>query len=70
MDLGFTGGMVKKAGSFFSYGEIRLGQGRENAKAYLKQNEDIALKLEQEIRDAPAIVSIPVRQKPAATSSS
>jgi recombination protein RecA len=69
LDLGVAGGIIKKAGAFFTYGEIKLGQGRENAKIYLKQHGDIALQLDQEIRNAPAIVSIPVKQKAGTISS-
>ena len=50
LDLGVASGMVKKAGSFFAYGETKLGQGRENAKDYLKQNPEVASQLEHEIR--------------------
>jgi recombination protein RecA len=41
---------VKKAGTFFSYGDIRLGQGRENAKQYLSQNPEQAQEIEQKVR--------------------
>jgi recombination protein RecA len=50
IDLGVEQGLVKKAGAFFSYGDIRLGQGRENAKQYLIQNPDLAQEIEREIR--------------------
>jgi recombination protein RecA len=50
VDLGVELGLIKKAGAFFSYGDIRLGQGRENAKEYLRQNLELAQKIEQEIR--------------------
>ena len=52
IDLGVTVGIVKKLGSFFNYGELRLGQGRENAKAYLRENPELADQLEREIREA------------------
>jgi recombination protein RecA len=67
LDLGVAAGMVKKAGAFFAYGEVKLGQGRENAKAYLKEDGDIALQLEQEIRNSPDIASISLKQKTATT---
>ena len=57
IDLGVELGLVEKAGSFFSYGGIRLGQGRENAKQYLKQNPESAEEIEQRIR-ASAITSV------------
>jgi len=50
IDLGVEQGTVKKAGSFFSYGDIRLGQGRESAKVYLAQNPELAAEIEQRIR--------------------
>jgi len=52
IDLGVNLGVVKKLGSFFNYGELRLGQGRENAKAYLRENPELANQIEQEIRAA------------------
>jgi recombination protein RecA len=54
IDLGVTLDVVKKLGSFFSYGELRLGQGRENAKAYLRENPELAKQIEDEIRAASA----------------
>lgn len=50
IDLGVAMGMVKKTGAFFSFGETRLGQGRENAKEYLRQNQEIASEIERQIR--------------------
>jgi recombination protein RecA len=50
IDLGTGLGLLKKAGTFFSYGDIRLGQGRENTKQYLNQNPELAQEIEQQIR--------------------
>jgi recombination protein RecA len=50
IDLGLELGLVNKAGTFFSYGDIRLGQGRESAKQYLIQNPELAQEIEQRIR--------------------
>ena len=50
VDLGVSLGLLKKSGAFFSYGDIRLGQGRESAKQYLKQNPELAQELEEKIR--------------------
>ncbi len=50
VDLGAELGLVKKVGTFFSYGDVRLGQGRENAKQYLSQNPELAGEIEQQIR--------------------
>src|ERR1700753_457362 len=50
IDLGLEMGLVKKSGAWFTVGDIRLGQGRENAKEYLRQNSDVALALDEQIR--------------------
>jgi recombination protein RecA len=52
VDLGVKIGLVTKSGSWFSIGEERIGQGRDNAKQYLKDNPAMAQKLEQQIRGA------------------
>ena len=54
VDLGAALGPLRKTGSFYSYGELRIGQGREAAKNFLRQNTETAEALEQEIRDAAA----------------
>jgi len=50
LDLGVKAGIVEKSGSWFSYDSIRIGQGRENAKSYLKENADMAERIENAIR--------------------
>lgn len=50
VDVGVKEGIVQKSGAWFSYGDVRLGQGRENAKQYLKDNPEIALEIENKIR--------------------
>jgi len=50
LDVGLEMGLLKKSGAFFSYGETRLGQGRENAKEFLRQNPEIRDQIEREIR--------------------
>ena len=50
IDVGVEMGLIKKSGAFFSFGETRLGQGRENAKDFLRQNSDVAQALEEQIR--------------------
>ena len=47
VDLGVDSNVLKKMGAFFSYGELRLGQGREAAKEYLRQNPDVAREIEE-----------------------
>ena len=54
IDLGTQAGFLKKTGAFYSYGDVRLGQGRENAKSFLQSNEEIATALEQDIRGSQA----------------
>jgi recombination protein RecA len=50
LDLGVKAGLVEKSGAWFSYDSIRIGQGRENAKTYLKENPEVADRLERSIR--------------------
>ncbi|MFT4036075.1 MAG: recombinase RecA [Patulibacter sp.] len=55
LDLGIDHNVVGKSGSFFSYGETRLGQGRNNAKAFLDEHPDVAGAIQQEIYRAVGI---------------
>jgi recombination protein RecA len=50
LDLGADQGIIKKTGAFYSYGDVRLGQGRENAKELLERDGDLAREIEREIR--------------------
>ncbi|MCW3490754.1 recombinase RecA [Dethiobacter alkaliphilus] len=52
LDLGCDMDLVQKSGAWFSFGDDRLGQGRENARQFLKENPDIALTIERKIREA------------------
>ncbi|MEO0990576.1 MAG: recombinase RecA [Pseudomonadota bacterium] len=52
LDLGVRAGVVDKSGSWFSYGDERVGQGRENAKTFLKENPEVADEIEDKIRAA------------------
>jgi recombination protein RecA len=52
LDLGVKAGVVEKSGAWFSYGDERIGQGRENAKTFLKENTRMALEIEDKIRAA------------------
>jgi recombination protein RecA len=52
LDLGVKAGVVEKSGSWFSYGDERIGQGRENAKRFLKETPRVALEIEDKIRAA------------------
>ena len=56
LDLGVNAGIVEKSGSWFSYGDQRIGQGRENAKTFLSENTDIALEIERQVRENAGIL--------------
>jgi recombination protein RecA len=57
LDLGVKAGLVEKSGSWFSYDSVRIGQGRENAKEYLKTNPEVCDKLEAAIRSRTDVVA-------------
>jgi recombination protein RecA len=52
VDIGVKAGVVEKSGSWYSYGDERIGQGRENAKLFLKQNPGVAQEIEDKLRAA------------------
>jgi recombination protein RecA len=52
VDIGVKAGIVEKSGSWYSYGDERIGQGRENAKLFLKQNPAVAADIEDKLRAA------------------
>jgi recombination protein RecA len=54
LDVGLEMGLVEKSGAWFTYGTARLGQGRENAKDFLRQNPDVREELERQIRESVA----------------
>lgn len=56
IDLGVNANFVEKSGSWFSYGEQRIGQGRENAKIFMQENPDVAAELEAKIRENSGLV--------------
>ncbi len=60
LDLGVGAGIVEKSGAWFSYKDQRIGQGRENAKAFLKDNPDIAAEIEGVIRENAGLVPLPM----------
>jgi recombination protein RecA len=57
IDLGVKAGIIEKSGSWFSYGSERIGQGRENAKSYMKENPEAAAAIEAEIRRESGLTS-------------
>jgi recombination protein RecA len=66
IDLGIEHDVVQKSGSFFSYGDQRLGQGRNNAKAFLRESLDLAREIEERIHAAvrvddeePPVAAVP-----------
>ena len=59
LDMGVELETIKKMGSFYSYGELRLGQGRENAKAYLRENPTLTAEIEREVRAACSLPPLP-----------
>jgi len=67
IDLGLNRNIIKKSGAFFSYGEERLGQGRENAKNYLTEHPELARELEGQIRSESISVPKPVITADAST---
>jgi len=56
LDVGVDAGVIEKRGAYYSYGETRLGQGRENAKEFLRENPDVATVIEDDIRSAMGLV--------------
>jgi recombination protein RecA len=60
LDVGIAAGVLSKTGAWFNYGETRLGQGRENSREFLKQNPEIANKIEDEIRGKVASIEVGV----------
>jgi recombination protein RecA len=52
VDIGVENDIVQKSGAWFSYGDVRLGQGRENAKNFLKESPDLAREVEEKVRAA------------------
>jgi recombination protein RecA len=57
IDLGVKAGVVEKSGAWFSYDSQRIGQGRENAKTFLKENPDIATKIEAMVRQNAGLIA-------------
>jgi recombination protein RecA len=60
LDVGVASDLVTKTGAWFTYGDLRLGQGREQAKDFLRGNQDVAQRLETEIRGKVATINVPV----------
>ena len=70
IDLGVEKGILTKNGAFYSYGDMRIGQGRENSKQFLEDNAELAMEIETEIRreaglpaPAPAVAAVTPKSK-------
>ncbi|HEX2141244.1 MAG TPA: recombinase RecA [Candidatus Limnocylindria bacterium] len=60
LDVGIAAGILSKTGAWFNYGETRLGQGRENAREFLRANPELAAKVEDEVRGKVASIEVGV----------
>jgi recombination protein RecA len=58
LDIAVDVGTVEKRGSFYSYGETRLGQGRENVKSFLRDNPDLMQEIENQVREAKGLPTL------------
>jgi len=63
IDFGVKAGVVEKSGSWFSYDSQRIGQGRENAKTFLKEHPDVAAKIEAAIRQNSGVIAEQIDNK-------
>ena len=59
VDLGAALDVITKRGAFYSYGDVRLGQGRENAKEYIKQNPELMAEIEKTVREQALGAGLP-----------
>ena len=64
LDLGVKAGVVEKSGSWFSYDSQRIGQGRENAKQFLRDHKEVAEAIEKKIRDKSGIIAAAMMTSP------
>jgi recombination protein RecA len=67
LDIAVNNNLLEKSGSWFSYKGERIGQGRENARQFLKDNKDTMAKLDTEVRKALGLIATPTPATPAAT---
>ena len=68
LDLGVQAGIVDKSGAWFSYGSERIGQGRENAKTFFRENPDMTREIENRIRESAGLIAEAMLVKPDAGS--
>ncbi len=64
LDLGVNAGIVDKSGAWFSYGSQRIGQGRENAKTFMRENPSIAEEIERKIREKAGVLDSAMLEGP------
>jgi recombination protein RecA len=64
LDLGVQAGIIDKSGAWFSYGSERIGQGRENAKTFFRENPDMAAEIERKVRENAGLISDAMMGKP------
>ncbi|MCP4385110.1 MAG: DNA recombination/repair protein RecA, partial [Hyphomicrobiales bacterium] len=67
VDLGVKAGIVEKSGAWFSFDSQRLGQGRENAKLFLKENPAVANEIERSVRQAAGLIADQLLEETAQT---
>ena len=67
LDIAVNNNILEKSGSWFSYKGERIGQGRENARQFLKDNKDTMAKLDTEVRKALGLIATPAQSQPVAT---
>jgi recombination protein RecA len=67
LDIAVNNNILEKSGSWFSYKGERIGQGRENARQFLKDNKDTMAKLDAEVRKALGLIATPTQAQPAAS---
>ena len=65
IDLGVEHKIVGKSGAWYNYGDVRLGQGRENAKQFLRDNPDLAQEIETSLRIALGLPTFDKAEEPA-----
>ena len=59
VDLAVEAGMIQKSGAWYSYGDQRIGQGRENAKLFLRDNPELGSDVERRVREALGLAPMP-----------
>ena len=66
IDMGVEAKVLEKSGSWYAYNGEKIGQGKDNAREFLKENPDLAVEIENKVRDAMGIPLLPVAEAPAA----